>query len=160
MKKTLLTLAFLLAFGAALPVYAMNGHDGGAHQSSAMDHGSMAGSHDDLTALGEQIVDGVKGVAHLGDVRESMAEAGQPMTHHLQIVFTDLDSEKRIESGTAAVKVTTPAGEELPPQTLMGMEGHFGADLTLTAAGTYEFVIGTKLPDGKLRQFEFSATVK
>jgi hypothetical protein len=65
-----------------------------------------------------------------------------------------------IETGTVAVKVTTPAGEVLAAQSLHGMEGHFGADLTLTAAGAYKFAVGTKLPDGKIRQYEFSATIK
>jgi hypothetical protein len=59
-----------------------------------------------------------------------------------------------IETGTVAVKVTTPAGEVLAAQSLHGMEGHFGADLTLTAAGAYKFAVGTKLPDGKIRQYD------
>jgi hypothetical protein len=47
----------------------------------------------------------------------------------------------------------------LPSLSMHGMEGHFGVDLTL-AAGTYKFAVGTKLADGKKRQFEFTAVVK
>ncbi|MDF1578214.1 MAG: hypothetical protein P1P81_07205 [Desulfobulbales bacterium] len=148
-KKITLSIALLFVLGAALPVYAMNGKD----------HGSMTTSHTELAELGEQTVDGVKATAQLGDVREAMAAAGQPMTHHLQILFTDPASGETIESGSAAVKVTTPAGEEQPARSLHGMEGHFGVDLTLSAAGNYKFVVGTKLADGKKRQYEFSADI-
>lgn len=165
-KKIALTLTFLLAFGATSPVYALfgSGH-GSEHQSSGAGHGSSAGhgsdaSHDNLAALGEKTVDGVKAAAHLGDVRDAMAQAGQPMTHHLQILFTDLATGKTVETGSVAVKVTTPKGEALPAQALLGMDGHFGIDLTLSTPGTYEFALGTKLADGKKRQFEFSAVVK
>jgi hypothetical protein len=158
-KKSVQIITLLLTLGAALPVFAMNDHGhGGSHESSMTGH-DMGASHDDLATLGEQTVDGVKAMAQLGDVRKAMAEAGQPMTHHLQILFTDLAAKKTIETGTVAVKVTTPQGEVLPAQPLHGMEGHFGVDLTL-APGTYKFAVGTKLADGKTRQFEFSATVK
>ena len=30
----------------------------------------------------------------------------------------------------------------------MGMGGHFGADVALTAKGEYQFTVGTKLADG------------
>ena len=36
---------------------------------------------------------------------------------------------------------------------LMGMDGHYGADITLNKKGMYHFKIGTKLPDGKKRTF-------
>jgi len=157
-RKTLPAITLLLALGAALPVYALAGHDGG-HQNSAMNHGATK-SHEEMPALGEQTVDGVKAMAHLGDVRAAMARAGQPMTHHLQVFYTDLATRKGIEAGTVAVKVTTPKGDVLPAQPLMGMDGHFGVDLTLAEAGTYKFALGTKLADGKKRQFEFSASVK
>ena len=124
-----------------------------------MNHGKTL-SHEEMPALGEQTVDGVKAMAHLGDVRAAMAQAGQPMTHHLQVFYTDLATRKGIESGTVAVKVTTPKGEVLPAQALMGMDGHFGVDLTLAETGTYRFALGTKLADGKKRQFEFAAAVK
>ncbi len=159
-KKTFRTLTLLLSLGAALPLYAMAGHHDGGHQSAtAMNHGA-ATSHEGLAELGAQTVDGVKAVAQLGDVRAAMAEAGQSMTHHLQIMFTDPAAKKMIATGTAAVKVTTPAGEVLPAQPLHGMDGHFGVDLTLTAAGPYKFAVGTKLPDGKIRQYEFSAIIQ
>ena len=36
----------------------------------------------------------------------------------------------------------------------------FGADIALTAKGAYRFTVGTRLADGKKRQFEFEYTVK
>jgi hypothetical protein len=159
-QKSVLTLTLLLTLGLTGTVLAMPGMEhGGSHETSSMTGHDMGGSHDDLATLGEQTVDGVKAAAMLGDVRAAMAAAGQPMTHHLQILFTDLAAKKTIEAGTVAVKVTTPAGEVLPSLSMHGMEGHFGVDLTL-AAGTYKFAVGTKLADGKKRQFEFTAVVK
>jgi hypothetical protein len=159
-QKSVLTLTLLLTLGLTGTVLAMPGMEhGGSHETSSMTGHDMGGSHDDLAPLGEQTVDGVKAVAMLGDVRAAMAAAGQPMTHHLQILFTDLAAKKTVEAGTVAVKVTTPSGEVLPAMPMHGMEGHFGVDLTL-AAGNYQFSVGTKLADGKKRQFEFTAVVK
>lgn len=158
-KKSVLTLTILLALGLTAPLFAMDGMNHGDSQKTAMAGHDMGGSHDGLAPLGEETVDGVKAVASLGDVRKEMAAAGQPMTHHLQVLFSDPTTGKMIEAGTAAVKVTTPSGEVLPALVMPGMEGHFGADLTL-AAGNYKFSVGTRLADGKKRQFEFMAAVK
>jgi hypothetical protein len=40
------------------------------------------------------------------------------------------------------------------------MDGHFGADIVLPEKGKYLFKVGTKLPDGKTRQYEFGYTLK
>ena len=42
----------------------------------------------------------------------------------------------------------------------MGMQGHFGADITLSETGEYKFMVGTKLADGEKRQFEFEYKMK
>jgi hypothetical protein len=42
----------------------------------------------------------------------------------------------------------------------MGMGNHFGADVALSEKGEYQFQVGSKLADGKTRQFHFSYTVK
>lgn len=46
------------------------------------------------------------------------------------------------------------------PLELMGMQGHFGADVTLDKPGDYRFEVGSKLADGEARQFEFKTTLK
>ena len=115
---------------------------------SGMDHGS-----DSMMMLGNEEVDGVKAMFHLSDVKAEMAKAGQPFTHHLMVNFVYVKTGKAIERGQVAVKVKTPAGMEGKAQMLMGMDGHFGVDLTLDQAGNYQFNIASKLEDGKKRKF-------
>lgn len=180
MKKRIqhiLAISILLAAAASFPVFAASGqgHDEshssghgeshGVHQDShASDHGAshggmQHGAPENMLLIGEQTIDGVKAVAHLNDVREAMAKAGMKETHHLQILFNDTAADKTVESGTVAVKITLPSGNTLDPMALPGMEGHFGSDVTLGEAGKYTFAVGTKLADGKKRQFEFSTTL-
>ena len=161
--KTFLTtsLSLLLIVPAAQDARAASEH-GSSHGSMQMHESDMSpghGVHEELLLLGEQTVDNVKATAHLNDVREALAKAGMKETHHLQILFTDTHSGKTIETGTVAVKITTPSGETLPTKPFMGMEGHFGADITLAQPGTYQFSVGTKLADGKKRQYGFSHQV-
>jgi hypothetical protein len=170
-KKTLysLALSLLLVSAAAFPVFAASEH-GGGHMS---DHGTAQesaheatheapmhhGAHENMVLIGEQTIDGVKAVAHLNDVHEALAKAGMKETHHLQIMFTDTAANKNVETGSAAVKITLPSGETLAAHELHGMEGHFGSDLALSEPGKYTFAVGTKLADGKKRQFEFSTMI-
>ena len=119
-----------------------------------MEHGSemhdmMAGS----MMIGEEEVDGVKTMVHLSDVKETMAEAGMPHTHHFMMMFTYMESGATIEEGLVAVKVTDPDENESEPMKMMGMQGHFGVNLVLDRPGMWHFKIGTKLPDGKKRVF-------
>ena len=155
MKRTLnsLALSFLLAM-AANPAVLANPHGGG---HSASHEASLAAQE---AVIGVITVDGVSAEAILSDVREAMAKAGQPATHHLRIAFTDLATNRSIESGLAAVKVTLPGGEELEAGQLLGMDGHFGADLQLTRKGKHTFAVGTRLGDGTKRQFVFTTEVK
>lgn len=129
-------------------------HDKKEMDHGKMDHGGMDMSGD-MIMLGDATEDGVKAMAHLKDVGAAMAKMGMPSTHHIMINFVDLASGKPIESGVAAVKIEGPNGELSEPVKLMGMQGHFGADIELPVAGEYEFKVGTKLADGKKRQFEF-----
>ena len=43
---------------------------------------------------------------------------------------------------------------------LVVMDGMFGADLALIEKGEYRFTVGTKLADGKKRQFVFKYPAK
>jgi hypothetical protein len=156
------TLAALFTLLLPLGALAMS-HEKG--ENAGHDHGKMEGMKQaahgtmkmegDMAMLGEQTEDGVKATAHLKDVKAAMAKMGMSETHHFMVMFMDTTTGKPIESGTVAVKIKGPKGEEGKPVELMGMDGHFGADIALNGNGEYEFKIGTKLPDGKKRQFEF-----
>jgi len=94
------------------------------------------------------------------DVRASMTKMGMKTTHHFMVMFNDEKSGKPVESGKVAVKITGPDGTVTGPMELMGMQGHFGADVILDKKGEYKFQIGSKLADGTSRQFEFKTILK
>ena len=135
---------------------------------SGMDHGSsgfMAGmSHVSKGAgqilIGSDSRDGVRGTAHIDNITKAMSALGRKETHHLMVTFKEDKSGKDIESGAVAVKVTDPAGVKGEAIRMMAMEGSFGTDLTLAKPGKYTFEVGSKLADGKTRQFRFEYTVK
>jgi hypothetical protein len=160
---TMLTMLALMA--APLPLLAAMHEHGGSSGMGSMDHGSMPMNHDGMmkdagtAMLGDQTIEGVKALAHVRDVKAAMAKMGMKETHHFMVNFTGKDG-KPVTEGTVAVKIKDPAGKESEPIALMGMQGHFGADITLTDKGTYEFKVGSKLPDGVARQYEFKYEVK
>lgn len=160
MSKTIS--AFLLAaLVAALPLAAAaqdhNGH-GKKMDHDAHSHADHGAAHDAMLLIGEQTVDGVEGMAHINDVRAAMAKMKMKETHHFIMMFMDKDGA--IETGTAALKIVDPSGTEGDAIRLVAMDGHFGADIALPAKGKYQFKVGTKLPDGKTRQYEFSYVLK
>lgn len=120
-------------------------------------HGKADEGHDhgDMIMLGDQSVAGVKGMAHLNDVKEAMAKVKMKETHHFMVLFMDETTGTPIEEGTVAVKIVAPNGKEIGPVRLVAMDGHFGADIILEQAGSYAFQVGSRLPDGQTRQFEF-----
>jgi hypothetical protein len=122
-------------------------------------HSGMAAAGN-LLDLGTVAVKGVAAMAHLKDVRTAMAKLGMKTTHHLMIMFNDEKTGKSIEAGTVAVKITGPDGTVTDPLELMGMQGHFGADVTLDKPGEYRFQVGSKLADGTARQYEFTTVIK
>jgi len=122
-------------------------------------HGGMAASGSMLD-LGTVSVNGVAAMAHMKDVGAAMSKMGMKTTHHFMVMFNDEKTGKPIESGKVAVKITTPDGTAGEPLELMGMQGHFGADVTLDKPGKYSFQVGTKLADGEARQFTFTTTLK
>lgn len=142
--------------------------------AGAADHGSMAGmDHGSSTAgmshvskgagqilIGSDSRDGVRGTAHLDNIGKAMAELGRKETHHLMVTFKEDKGGNAVDSGAVAVKVTDPAGAKGEAIKMMAMEGSFGTDLTLAKPGKYTFEVGSKLADGKLRQFRFEYTVK
>lgn len=167
MKKMNAILVALFLMGLPLASGAMEGMEHG--KTEKMEHGSMEGMKhgerggmmmgEGMIMLGEETEEGVKAMAHLNDVKEAMAKMGMKETHHFMVAFVD-EAGEQITEGTVAVKIKGPAGKEIGPVKLMGMEGHFGADIVLEEAGKYEFMVGTKLKDGQARQFHFEHTVK
>jgi hypothetical protein len=160
--------AILAALLLALPLGALaasheHGGSGTTVEGRAMGHGDMKmdgmNMGGDMIMLGETTEDGVKGKAHLSDVGAAMAKMGMKENYHLMVMFSD-STGAAIGEGTVAVKVSDPAGRETGPFTMMAMEGQFGADLALADKGEYRFVVGSRLADGKPRQFQFQYTVK
>lgn len=136
------------------------GHDDHKdNDHSGHDHGGMTAKVD-LADLGSKVEKGVKATAEMKDVGAAMAKMGMKTTHHFMVMFNDEKSGKPIESGKVAVKITGPDGTVTGPMELMGMQGHFGADVILDKKGEYMFQVGSKLADGTARQFEFKTTLK
>jgi len=162
-KRWTLFFTVLLTVGipfAAVAASHEDDHGSMNHEKmEGMDHGGMA-MKGDMIMLGDDTEEGVKAMAHLKDVKEAMAKMGMKETHHFMVMFMDAETGKAIESGTVAVKVKGPSGGEGEAIKLMGMQGHFGADIALGEKGEYTFKLGTKLADGKKRQFEFEFTFK
>ncbi|PLX86143.1 MAG: hypothetical protein C0617_01935 [Desulfuromonas sp.] len=129
------------------------GHEG--HDHGEMEHDSMA-MKGDMIPVGTDTVDGVAAKGMLKDISAAMARMGMAMTHHFMVFLTDDASGDALAEGLVAIKVTGPDGTTTGPTKLMGMGAGFGADLALKEAGEYNIVVGTKMADGKKRQFSFS----
>lgn len=163
MKRGLVTYAILSLL--VLPPITSAGMTGD-HGSMQMmeqhgDHGSMQMMNAQTIMLGEETVEGVKAMAHINDIGAMMTQMGKKENYHFMLMFNDATTGAAIAQGTVAVKITDPktgqTGEAIP---LMGMGGHFGADIILSGKGAYDFQVGSKLADGKTRQFHFHYTVK
>jgi hypothetical protein len=159
--------AALVVGGAflAAPVLAMNGHD----MSGGMDHGQMQqmgsmehdqGGMNGMIMLGEEVEDGVKAMFHLMPIDPQVLPAGHEATHHLMVMFNDIDTGKSLDTGTVAVKISSPEEKEAAPVKMMGMQGHFGLDVNLNQPGTWQFRVATKLADGKVRQYHSQYVVE
>lgn len=159
-----LTIAILsLGFVLSMPMLAtaMSHGDHGSHGKQAaadmQDHKGhqMTSSDDDFTEIGKDTRDGVVATVKVKVYDEKtqadMAKMGMAVTHHVMVFFTDEKSGAEIVSGQAAIKVK---GEPDKPVKLMQMEAGFGADVVLNKSAMYTFEIGTRLEDGKQRQFE------
>ncbi len=152
--------AGLIVGGAlfAMPALGMNSHDGhdlagkmdqgSMQQMEGMEHGQKG-----MIMLGEEVQDGVKAMFHLMTSDPEVMPAGHKATHHLMVMLNDAKTGKVIDGGTVAVKITSPDEKESKPLRLMGMQGHFGTDVTLDQPGIWHFRVATKLADGKVRQY-------
>ncbi|HEX9022978.1 MAG TPA: hypothetical protein VF799_03970 [Geobacteraceae bacterium] len=160
MKKTAIIVA-VATFALALPLSALAEMDMD-HGSMPMDHGSMKmehGGHMMGKVAHEEVVDGVKATFSVLDIKAKMKEMGMKETHHIMVTFKDAKSGKTLSEGEVKVKVVAPDKSE-QVKGLMGMEGGFGADFTLSAKGKYGVMAKFKLADGKVRSAKFWYTVK
>ena len=163
MKRfTIAILALIFAMG--MPMIAAAAMDHGSHDkemSKDMQHDGhdmkkghdMGGQKDDFVEIGKDAQKGVVATVKVKTYDEktlaSMKKMGMDATHHVMVFFTDEKSGDEIAGGKVALKVK---GVEAKPVMLMLMGEGFGGDVTLKE-GMFTFEIGTKLEDGKKRQF-------
>ena len=132
----------------------------------AMDHakemsGDMHKGHDmsnmeeGFVEVGKDTQDGVVATVKVKTYDEkakaTMAKMGMNATHHVMVFFTDEKTGESVGSGMVAIKVEN---QDDKPVMMMQMGPGFGGDVSIKEKGMYTFEIGTKLADGKKRQFE------
>jgi len=144
MKKMILVLTALLAISAPV-AFAASEHGGhGGHGSAAH----------------EEVVNGVKATFKVMSMKEHMQAMNMELpkgvkeTHHIAVEFKDVKSGKPLTEGMVKVKLQTPDKAE-QTRDMVGMQGHFGADFTLTKKGKYGVMCKFKLQDGKMRSSKF-----
>lgn len=123
-------------------------------KSHDMHKGHNMSSSDDFVEIGKDtqkgVVATVKVKTYDDETRATMAKMGMDSTHHVMVFFADEKSGDAIAGGKAAIKVK---GQDGKPAMLMQMGEGYGADVKLEGMmNTFE--IGTKLDDGKKRQFK------
>ena len=155
MKRfTITMLALIFAMGMPMIAAAMDHGSHGKEMSEDMHKGhDMGGQKDDFVEIGKDAQKGVVATVKVKTYDEktlaSMKKMGMDATHHVMVFFADEKSGNDITGGKVAIKVK---GQEAKPAMMMLMGTGFGADVTLTEMMT-AFDIGTKLEDGKKRQF-------
>ena len=137
-----------LIFAMGMPVLASAAMDQDMHKGH-----DMSAKKGDFVEIGKDTQDGVVATAKIKTYDEktmaTMAKMGMTATHHIMVFFNDEKSGEEITGGKVALKIK---GQEAKPTMLMLMGKGFGADVTLSEMMT-TFEIGTKLEDGKKRQF-------
>ena len=158
-RLTFATMALVFAMG--MPMLATAAMDHGSHDkemSKDMDHDmhkghDMAAKDGDFVEIGKDTQDGVVATVKVKTYDEktmaTMEKMGMNATHHVMVFFTDEKTGAAVASGKAALKVK---GEDAKPEMLMQMGTGFGSDVSV-GDGMSTFEIGTKLEDGKKRQF-------
>lgn len=171
-KLTTVLLTVTLAMGMPMLAVAM---DHSAHgmdktegmkqgQDMKMDHAkdmshdmhkghNMTAESDEFVEIGKDTQDGVVATVKVKTydekTLEKMSKMGMDATHHVMVFFADEKTGADVVNGQVAVKVK---GGDAKPVMMMLMGTGFGGDLKL-GDGMYTFEIGTKLEDGKKRQF-------
>jgi hypothetical protein len=143
--------ACLLGFAlAAVPgsvAAAGKGHGSthGTHGAGSMEgHGTMK--------MGDKVFDGMigpwHGEARLVDMKAQLemakvspkVMAAMKHTHHLSVSLEDPATKAAVTEGTGTVTLAGPGGAPVTYE-LTGMQGHFGADVTLDKPGEYQFAV-------------------
>jgi hypothetical protein len=113
----------------------------------------MGSKNDDFVEIGKDTQEGVVATAKVKtydkETMATMAKMGMTATHHVMVFFADEKTGEAVASGKAALKIK---GGDAKPAMLMQMGTGFGGDVTV-GEGMATFEIGTKLEDGKKRQF-------
>lgn len=141
-------------------------HDHATHEKAADSHRQERSAPDSMSVeggmfiVGDMTSKGVRGMAHLKDVRKAMGKLGQKTTHHFMIAFVDVETGQQIESGQVALKIQDPDGNVSEPIELISMQGHFGADIVLDKTGDYHLKLGTQLRDEIKRTYHFHHKVE
>jgi hypothetical protein len=152
MKRfTIAMMVLVFAMGTPMIAVAMDHAKGMSHD---MHKGhDMAGQNDEFVEIGKDTQEGVVATAKVKTYDEktlaSMVKMGMEGTHHVMVFFTDEKSGDEVAGGQVALKLKD---SEVKPVMMMQMGTGFGADVSLKG-GMYTFEIGTKLEDGKKRQF-------
>jgi len=155
MKRMIIVVAAALALSAPGTTPAMD------HGAMNMDHGTGMMAHG--TVIHEEVVDNIKAIFSVTDIKESMQgmelPKGMKETHHLMVAFTDVKTGKVLATGEVKAKLLAPDKAE-QVKDLMGMEGHFGADFDLSKKGSYGVMVRFKVGDQKVRTVKFWHVVK
>jgi hypothetical protein len=175
-KLTITCMTMLLVMG--LPMLALSashgdhdmhkGHEMNMDHAKEKAHDMHAGhdmhkghdmSGDDFVEAGKDTQDGVvatvKVKAYDEETVDKMKAMGMAATHHVMVFFADEKSGDAIVAGKAALKVKGSGDDSAKPAMLMLMGNGFGTDVNLQGM-MITFEVGTKLEDGKKRQFEVS----
>ena len=154
--KRLMILALLIALlpATTMAMKGMEHKDGDMSKESGamkMDHGSMG--MEGVMMLQDEVVDGVKGAAHLMDMEGGMGQM-------LMVMFTNEKTGNMISKGKVAVKIESPDENVGDAKKMKKSKGMFGTGVKFEQKGIYHFKVGTKLEDGVKRQFHFHTEVK
>ena len=152
MKKQTFILVLVAIMMIPASTMAMKSMDHRSMDHSKTSQGEGMSMGGDTVMLEVSKVDGVTASAHMMDIRIKMAEHGMSMTHHFMVGFMN-EAKTMVSRGQIALKIESPDGKVSNPIKLMGMNGQFGADITLDQQGMYHFKVGTKFPDGNKRTF-------
>ena len=152
MKKQIFILILVAIMLVPISTMAMKNMDHSGMDHSKMSKGEGMSMGGDTIMLEDTKVDGVTASTHMMDIKIKMAEHGMSMTHHFMVGFMN-EAKKMVSQGQVAVKIESPDGKISNAIKLIGMNGQFGADITLDQQGMYHFKVGTKFPDGNKRTF-------
>ena len=142
-------LVAVLAF-LALPWASFAGDKGHGSMPGMKGEGSMEGHG--MMKMGDKIFGGEIGPwqteARLVDMKAQMEKskvsekmkAMMKNTHHIAFSLEDPVAKKPVTEGKGTVAIIGPDKKE-STYNLTGMEGHFGADITLDKPGKYEFSV-------------------